>query len=80
VTVELAGLSAASTVLVDFTMAGMDMGQNRYRLAPGEAGRWQGQATLPVCTSGRMDWLARVEVLGADDGTVSADFPFVIEN
>lgn len=52
-------------VALAFEMPGMDMGRNRYRLlAEGE--RWQGTVTLPVCTTGRRDWLAQVEVEGAE--------------
>jgi hypothetical protein len=53
---------------VDFTMVDMDMGLNRYRLVRGEDGLWRGNAMLPVCTTGRRDWLATLEI--ADDGTV----------
>jgi hypothetical protein len=53
-------------VLVVFSMAGMDMGRNRYRLLPAGDGRWRGEVTLPVCSSGRSDWLADVEIHYAD--------------
>jgi hypothetical protein len=60
---------------VDFSMVDMDMGLNRYRLVRGEDGLWRGNAMLPVCTTGRRDWLATVEI--ADDGTAyAAEFFF----
>jgi len=44
--------------IVSFSMVGMDMGLNRYRLDAKGDGIWQGQATLPVCAAGRRDWQA----------------------
>ncbi len=49
-------------VEVRFEMADMDMGLNRYRLDARGEGRWTGVAMLPVCSSGRSDWLARVRI------------------
>ncbi len=66
-------------VSVLFTMEGMNMGLNWYRLKEGRAGRWIGQAMLPVCTSGRTDWIARVSVrAGRRDWKV--EFPFEAES
>ncbi len=50
------------SVTVDFRMAGMDMGRNRYRLQPAGPGRWRARVRLPVCLSGRSDWRAKVRV------------------
>lgn len=50
------------TFYVAFVMSGMDMGLNRYRLLPQADGDWLAEATLPICTSGRSDWLARIEL------------------
>lgn len=44
--------------VVSFSMVGMDMGLNRYRLQAQGDGVWQGEATLPVCAAGRRDWQA----------------------
>ncbi len=44
-----------------FAMEGMDMGLNRYRLEPAPEGL-RTTAMLPVCTSGRRDWRADIEV------------------
>ena len=52
-------------VSVEFTMPGMDMGLQRYRLLR-EAGRWRGVVTLPVCTTGRVDWRMLVELRGTE--------------
>lgn len=65
-------------VEVWFEMADMDMGLNRYRLDARGKGRWTGVAMLPVCTSGRSDWLARVRI-GQGRRTHEALFPFRAE-
>ena len=46
--------------VISFSMVGMDMGLNRYRLEAQGDGVWQGQATLPVCAAGRRDWRAEL--------------------
>lgn len=57
-------------VIVDFKMLGMDMGLNRYKLSPvaNENGNisYQGKAILPVCVSGRVDWVATTQVISTD--------------
>lgn len=57
-------------IIVDFKMVGMDMGMNRYTLLPVEDGDgnvvYQGEGILPVCVSGRVDWVANTEVMTAD--------------
>ncbi len=65
----------ASSVTINFEMRGMDMGMNRTELEEAEPGIWRGRATLPVCVSGRADWLARIEVETAS-GTRRATFGF----
>ena len=65
---------AIESVIVDFSMADMDMGLNRYRLTKSDEA-WVGHATLPVCIASRTDWLAKVEFM--DDGKkYFAIFPF----
>lgn len=56
-------LDADAQITVEFQMRDMDMGLNRYRLEPAADGAWQGRAILPVCTTGRSDWIARVEIV-----------------
>lgn len=65
-------------VSVDFRMVGMDMGRNEYRLAPGKDGAWTGVAILPVCTTGRTDWQAVVEVRTEAGLRIQATFPFQV--
>lgn len=61
--VEIDGI-AADKVSVDFAGADMNMGFNRPNLHPAGAGRFVGQATLPVCVTGRMIWQATVLLEG----------------
>ena len=51
--------------IISFSMVGMDMGLNRYRLEAQGDGVWQGQATLPVCAAGRRDWQADLRLTTA---------------
>jgi hypothetical protein len=61
----------AHTVEASFTMQGMDMGFNRYTLRPDAAGVFRTRVTLPVCVSGRRDWLMTLTV---DGHTLSVPF------
>jgi hypothetical protein len=54
-----------------FTMRGMDMGYNRYRLLTTAPGIWQTRVVLPVCVTGRRDWLLTLTI----DGT-NYELPF----
>ena len=64
-----------SSINVEFTMQGMDMGFNRYRLQPVTDGVWETRVTLPVCSLGRNDWSSRLEI-DYQDKTWFADFDF----
>lgn len=68
-------LSSAAKVELQFQMRGMDMGQNRYRLLADKQGIWSGNAVLPVCSRGRSDWFARIDIQDADRRW-SARMPF----
>ncbi|WJW74940.1 hypothetical protein QVG61_10575 [Thiohalobacter sp. IOR34] len=59
------GAAAVESVRADFSMPGMNMGVNRYRLLGQGEGVWQAEVTLPVCISGRSDWRLTLDV---DDG------------
>jgi len=63
--VTLSSDARFESVIVSLEMQGMDMGQNRYRLLKADDGRWQADITLPVCTSGRSDWVAVFELQAA---------------
>lgn len=78
--VTLSGAAAKDprSVLLDFRMSDMDMGLNRYRLRQHQDGHWSAQAILPVCATGRTDWVASVWV-EAGASRIQAEFPFVVE-
>ncbi|NWG87512.1 MAG: hypothetical protein HXY26_08405 [Hydrogenophilaceae bacterium] len=64
----------ASKVQAHFTMAGMDMGFNLYTLRPDAQGVFRARIVLPVCVSGRRDWVMSLEIDGE-----RIDLPFVTE-
>lgn len=60
-----------------FSMQGMQMGLNKYRLIRETDRLWTATVTLPICTSGRSDWLADFE-LKSSDQKWTARIPFVL--
>lgn len=54
----------AGKVSAEFQMIGMDMGFNRYDLRPAGDGAFASKVTLPVCVSGRRDWLLYLDLDG----------------
>jgi nitrogen fixation protein FixH len=83
VRVEVRGAATAtppstSDVSVSFSMPGMEMGENRSRLAPGRPGAWEGNAVLVRCPSGRREWAADVEVSLPGASRRTARFPFTV--
>jgi hypothetical protein len=50
--------SELARVSVQFDMLGMDMQQPTQSLQQTGAAIWQNQAILPICSSGRSDWVA----------------------
>jgi hypothetical protein len=65
---------AVRKVQASFTMEGMDMGFNLYTLHADKEGVFRGRVTLPVCVSGRRDWVMTLDI----DGRRVA-IPFVTE-
>ncbi len=61
VEVLVTGLQAGK-VEVDFAGETMNMGYNRIELAATGNGRHAGEASLPVCVSGGMNWVVTVQV------------------
>lgn len=55
----------ATRVSAEFQMVGMDMGFNRYDLRPVADGAFASTVTLPVCVSGRHDWLLFIDIDGS---------------
>ena len=56
--------AGARTVQASFTMQGMDMGFNLYTLRADKDGVFRARVTLPVCVSGRRDWIMAVQIEG----------------
>lgn len=54
----------AHRVSAELQMRGMDMGFNRYDLRPAGNGVFSAQVTLPVCVSGRRDWMLFLDIDG----------------
>jgi hypothetical protein len=75
--IEVQGDQAVEAVTVAFDMQGMDMGVNRYQLISDGARRWLANVTLPVCGSGRSDWIAAVE-LSTSQRRYVVEVPFVV--
>lgn len=56
--------AAARSVEARFHMEDMDMGFNLYVLRPVAPGVFQARVTLPVCVTGRRDWIMYLNVDG----------------
>jgi hypothetical protein len=56
----------------------MDMGLNRYRMLGDASSGWRAEVTLPICMSGRSDWIAEFELVSAGR-RVLLRVPFVLE-
>lgn len=53
----------ATKISAEFQMVGMDMGFNRHDLRPA-GGAFISSVTLPVCVSGRHDWMLYLDLDG----------------
>ena len=49
-------------IIVSFEMKNMDMGLNQFHLVRQSNEIWEANAIIPICTTGRSDWLFRVEI------------------
>jgi hypothetical protein len=61
----------AAAIEADFSMPGMEMLPNRNRLRREADGHWRATAILPVCVSGREDWIL---TMTADGKRVAVPF------
>jgi hypothetical protein len=59
-------------------MKDMDMGINRFIFRPMDNGGWVADIMIPVCATGRRDWLASL-IIHADGQTQRLVFPFTVE-
>ena len=73
--VEITALKV-DKVEIDFDGTQMRMGYNRPLLA-GSNGRFTGQAILPVCVTGAMEWVATV-LITAGDRRIAVPFLFEV--
>ncbi len=78
VSAHTAGTQPVETVMVSFFMQGMDMGLNRYRMLGDAASGWHADVALPICVSGRSDWIAEFEFV-THERRVLLRVPFVLE-
>jgi len=74
VEVTVAGIQPTK-VEVDFAGESMSMGYNRPELRATAPGRYTGEITLPVCTTGGMVWVATV-IIETDTRRISVPFRF----
>lgn len=74
VEVSVSGIEAHK-VMLDLAGARMNMGVNRAELVETTPGRFTGTASLPVCVTGAMAWVATV-VLESGRQRISAPFQF----
>ena len=81
VTIKGFNNTVIEAVNVEYTMVGMDMGLNRFTLSSviDENGKvsYEGEGILPVCVSGRVDWLANVHIITAEK-VYQAEFKFAV--
>lgn len=74
VTAIMSGLTAHQ-VEIDFSGVTMNMGYNRQPLLAEAPGRFGGEATIPVCVTGRMQWLATL-MIETDSQRIAVPFRF----
>lgn len=75
ITAQIEG-AAVKDVLVDMQGVTMNMGITRFRLEPGDDGRYAGGGQLPICVRSRMDWRADVWLQTEQQGVIVAPFLF----
>jgi hypothetical protein len=68
IALEAFGLSVsapnAHKISAEFQMVGMDMGFNRYDLRAAPPGEFSALIRLPICVSGRRDWMLYLDLDG----------------
>ena len=61
----------AHSVVAQFSMVGMDMGIMDYPLSNQKLSYWKTSVILPVCVSGKRDWMLQLNIDGQQ-----TDIPF----
>ncbi|MBK1672563.1 hypothetical protein CKO35_04465 [Ectothiorhodospira shaposhnikovii] len=59
---RLDGAAPMEALDVSYIMPGMEMGVHRFEFTTLATGGWVAESVLPVCMSGRMDWVAKVRI------------------
>jgi hypothetical protein len=54
----------AQEIHAHFTMQEMEMGYNQYQLISQSPQHWQARVVLPVCVTGRHDWILTLNIDG----------------
>jgi len=72
-------LSEIETIELDFKMAAMDMGKNRYRLLQQADGHWQSSVVLPLCGAGGSEWVVEIQIKSSG-GRWNATVPFRLQS
>lgn len=68
------------SVIMEFYMRDMEMPVRPVTLINQDAGhRWQAEGILPVCVSGRRDWIGRLTI-NTDTTSYKADIVFEVSN
>ncbi|MCK5336254.1 MAG: hypothetical protein KAQ67_08825 [Gammaproteobacteria bacterium] len=62
--------------LVKFNMKAMDMGVNQYEFIQIDHNNWKAKVVIPVCTTGRRDWLVEFVI---DNEIKNKNISFEIE-
>lgn len=62
---------------VNFNMTNMNMGVNRSKLTLNDD-VWAGKALLPICVTGRADWISEVEIQTNNSKTIFS-FPISVD-
>lgn len=70
-------VSDLANVSVQFDMLGMDMQQPTQPLEQVDTGHWQREAILPICSSGRSDWVAWIR-FQYQGNNYRLQFPFTV--
>jgi hypothetical protein len=65
-------VSAPGGIVIDLSMPGMYMGENRVLLTRSPDGTYRGKGVIPKCRSGRKLWKAAADIPGAG----KVDFSF----
>lgn len=78
--IELTNVSEQDiqSISIEFVMQGMQMAANRSMFKKQSIGAWKAQSVLPVCVSGRKDWLAVVKIESLH-GVLQTGFQFSLE-